>query len=72
MAMRRRAFLVLGLCAGLFVWAAGSRAATPPAAARSGAAAKSGAAAGFALHDGDRVVFLGDSITEQRLYTTYL
>lgn len=24
----------------------------------------------FALHDGDRVVFYGDSITEQRLYTT--
>ncbi len=30
---------------------------------------KSGA---FPFHDGDRVVFLGDSITEQRLYTTYL
>lgn len=29
-------------------------------------------AAGFAIHDGDRVVFLGDSITEQRLYTTYI
>ncbi|MBL9137381.1 MAG: SGNH/GDSL hydrolase family protein [Verrucomicrobiales bacterium] len=26
----------------------------------------------FALRDGDRVVFLGDSITEQRLYTTYV
>jgi lysophospholipase L1-like esterase len=26
----------------------------------------------FFVHDGDRVVFLGDSITEQRLYTTYL
>src|SRR5947209_4530243 len=26
----------------------------------------------FFIHDGDRVVFLGDSITEQRLYTTYL
>ena len=25
----------------------------------------------FALHDGDRVVFYGDSITEQRLYTTF-
>ena len=24
----------------------------------------------FAIHDGDRVVFYGDSITEQRLYTT--
>ena len=28
------------------------------------------AAAQFAIHDGDRVVMLGDSITEQRLYTT--
>lgn len=28
--------------------------------------------AGFALKDGDRVVFFGDSITEQRLYTTYV
>jgi lysophospholipase L1-like esterase len=28
--------------------------------------------AAFALHDGDRVVFFGDSITAQRLYTTYL
>ena len=28
--------------------------------------------AGFFLHDGDRVVFLGDSITEQKLYTTYI
>jgi len=26
----------------------------------------------FQIHDGDRVVFLGDSITEQRLYTTYI
>jgi len=26
----------------------------------------------FFLHDGDAVVFLGDSITEQKLYTTYL
>src|ERR1043166_8801996 len=29
-------------------------------------------AAKFLIHDGDRVVFLGDSITEQRLYTTYI
>ena len=27
---------------------------------------------GFYLHDGDRVVFYGDSITEQKLYTTYI
>src|SRR5690349_3283225 len=26
----------------------------------------------FALRDGDRVLFYGDSITEQRLYTTYV
>src|SRR5579864_8187697 len=29
-------------------------------------------AADFLIHDGDRVIFLGDSITEQRLYTTYI
>ena len=29
-------------------------------------------AAEFFIHDGDRVVFLGDSITEQKLYTTYI
>jgi lysophospholipase L1-like esterase len=29
-------------------------------------------AADFFIKDGDRVVFLGDSITEQRLYTTYI
>ncbi len=29
-------------------------------------------AADFFVRDGDRVVFLGDSITEQRLYTTYV
>lgn len=29
-------------------------------------------AAGFYLHDGDRVVFYGDSITDQRLYTTFI
>jgi len=29
-------------------------------------------AADFLIHDGDRVVFLGNSITEQRLYTTYI
>jgi lysophospholipase L1-like esterase len=29
------------------------------------------AQSGFFLHDGDRVVFYGDSITDQRLYTTF-
>src|ERR1043166_92515 len=32
----------------------------------------SGLAGDFLIKDGDRVVFLGDSITEQRLYTTYI
>ena len=37
------------------------------------AALAAGALAGdFFIRDGDRVVFLGDSITEQRLYTTYI
>jgi lysophospholipase L1-like esterase len=35
------------------------------------AAAAAGAQDGFALGDGDRVVFYGDSITDQRLYTTF-
>jgi lysophospholipase L1-like esterase len=26
----------------------------------------------FAIHDGDRIVFYGDSITDQRLYTTFV
>jgi len=34
--------------------------------------AVSAVAADFFIKDGDRVVFLGDSITEQRLYTTYI
>ena len=34
--------------------------------------ATSALAGDFLIHDGDRVVFLGDSITEQRLYTTYI
>ena len=34
--------------------------------------ATSVAAGEFFIKDGDRVVFLGDSITEQRLYTTYI
>ena len=31
-----------------------------------------GAAGDFHLKNGDRVVFYGDSITEQRLYTTFV
>jgi hypothetical protein len=34
--------------------------------------AASAAAAEFFIKDGDRVVFLGDSITQQKLYTTYI
>src|ERR671934_2548253 len=30
------------------------------------------AQSGFALQDDDRVVFYGDSITDQRLYTTFV
>jgi len=33
---------------------------------------RAGAPSDFYLHDGDRVVFYGDSITEQRLYTTFV
>src|SRR5580658_184654 len=29
-------------------------------------------AGGFLIHDGDRLGFLGDSITAQKLYTTYI
>ncbi len=36
------------------------------------AALCAGLHAEFFVHDGDRVVFLGNSITEQRLYTTYI
>ncbi len=35
------------------------------------AAGIAGAQDGFGLHEGDRVVFFGDSITDQRLYTTF-
>lgn len=35
-------------------------------------AANPAAAGSFFIHDGDRVVFLGDSITAQKLYTTYV
>src|SRR6185437_4207388 len=30
------------------------------------------AASDFAIHDGDRVVLYGDSITDQRLYSTFI
>ncbi len=47
------------LPAALLLLPLAARAQTPPA------------AADFALHSGDRVVFYGDSITDQRLYTTF-
>ena len=34
--------------------------------------ARTAACVGYSLNNGDRVVFVGDSITERRLYTTYL
>lgn len=45
-----------------------------PAATNAGgvSAAQTARPSNFALKDGDRVVFFGDSITEQRLYTTYV
>lgn len=49
------------LCAALLALASSAIAQTAPA---------SSEGTGFAVHDGDRVLFYGDSITEQRLYTT--
>jgi lysophospholipase L1-like esterase len=40
--------------------------------AQTASAAPSSGADGFYLKDGDRVVFYGDSITDQRLYNTYV
>ena len=40
--------------------------------AAAAASAEQTAAAGFYLHDGDHVVMLGDSITNQRFYTMYV
>lgn len=48
-------------------WAAGAALLT-----LGGAAQAQDAGSPFYLHDGDRVVFYGDSITEQRLYTTFV
>ncbi len=47
------------------VWAAGAALLTLASAAGAQDAGKP-----FGIKDGDRVVFYGDSITEQRLYTT--
>ncbi|MFL6429125.1 MAG: SGNH/GDSL hydrolase family protein [Acidobacteriaceae bacterium] len=51
------------LCAGLLFSVlpfASAQTATPPA------------ASDFAIHDGDRIVLYGDSITDQRLYSTFV
>ncbi len=55
--MRNRMSWVLVLLMGIMVSSLGAAPANPP---------------DFFLRDGDRVVFLGDSITEQRLYTTFI
>jgi lysophospholipase L1-like esterase len=55
------------------VAAAAVAAAAGPARAEEKPTPSSGAAGEFFLHNGDSpIVFLGDSITEQRLYTTYI
>ena len=55
--MRNRMSWVLVLLMGMMVSSLGAAPANP---------------SDFFLRDGDRVVFLGDSITEQRLYTTFI
>jgi len=60
--MLRKAFLMLILGLTIHAGALVGMAATPSGDKN----------VGFPVKDGDRVVFLGDSITEQRLYTTYL
>lgn len=57
--MNRRNLLLFALAAALI----GGAASRPAGAQTSGR---------FEFRDGDRVVFLGDSITQQRLYTTYI
>ncbi len=70
--LSRRLFggLLLGglLAAGLMV-GSGPLA---QAAGQSGGGGSAAAANAFALKSGDRVVFFGDSITDQRLYTTFV
>ncbi len=56
--MRNRLTIILMLCA---LWLAAAPTGLPRCAAAP-------APAGFALHDGDTVVFYGDSITEQQMY----
>lgn len=52
----------IGVAAGIWI----------ACAARVGAAEAPAADAAFFFHDGDRVVMMGDSITEQYLYSTYV
>ena len=59
-----------GLLSPITCGALGAPAAKSAPAARG--AARPFSAQDFYLHSGDRVVFYGDSITDQRLYTTYI
>lgn len=63
--MKSKLIHVLGICLGLFAGALEGNAAVPPD-------STAAVAAKWQFRDGDRIVFLGDSITEQRLYTAYL
>ena len=62
------------LCASLLFtalpFAVAQNATTTPAPTTASAAAPTGS--DFAIHDGDHVVFYGDSITDQRLYSTFI
>lgn len=72
MDLSRRAFgglLLSGLLAATFLAGASPVA---RAAGQAGGGGSAPAKDGFALKDGDRVVFFGDSITDQRLYTTFV
>ena len=64
------ALILTAICTALSGSAAGQSPAPPKGLARVSTSRER--QTDFALKDGDRVVFFGDSITEQRLYTTYV
>src|ERR1051326_5694553 len=66
---RSSAVWLVGLCALVGLACLG---AVVHAAETHAGSAQRRARASFYLKDGDRVVFYGDSITDQRLYTTYI
>jgi lysophospholipase L1-like esterase len=68
--MKRRALLFPCLSLALFLLAPPARAADPPGSF--GSARAVDAPASFALHDGDRVVFYGDSITQDGGYARFV